>query len=54
MLADAHIIELGPLVPPFAEKPWVELSPTSAQGSKKMAENFTLFAIEKEIPPTSA
>ena len=33
------------LQPPFAEKPWARAAP----GSKKMAENFTLFAIEEEI-----
>ena len=32
------------LQPPFAEKPWGR-----ASASKKMAENFTVFAIEEEI-----
>ena len=34
------------LQPLFAEKPWGRAQP---QMVKKMAENFTLFAIEEEI-----
>ena len=47
MLADAHISSLGYLCPHSPRSPGDELSPP---GSKKMAENFTLFPIEEEIP----